>query len=131
MLRRRRLPSDLAPAQVAFQGVLRLVERAKEAVVDAMPRARAPGRVLGEALFELEEALREAQGAMDGWWHPAVAAEWDECSKGLRESLRRAEELRLEAPELSFDAMAFTVQDLISPLEPFEAAALRLRSLRI
>ena len=66
---------------------------------------------------------------MDAWRHPAVASEWDACHAGIEEALHRAERLRLEAPELSFDQLAFTVQDLIAPMEPFEAAALAFRRL--
>lgn len=127
-MRRRRPPSELDPVRGAFEAVLRLVEEAKEALVDAMPRARAPGRPLADALLDFEEGLREASARMGGWRHEAVAEEWDRCSAGLRGALRRAEELRLGAPDLTFDALAFTVQDLMSPLEPFEAAADRFRA---
>jgi hypothetical protein len=130
VLRRKRLPADLAGAGSAFSATLRLVEAAKEAIALAMPTSRAPGRPLGEALFAFEENLRDAEPVMDAWWHPAVASEWDRCRDGLQESLRLAEELRLEAPELSFDQMAFTIQDLMAPLEPFEDAALRFHGLR-
>jgi hypothetical protein len=128
--RRKRLPDDLAGAGAAFGATLRLVEAAKEAIALGMPTSRAPGRPLGEALFAFEENLREAEPLMDGWWHPAVAGEWDRCHDAIGEALRRAEELRLEAPELSFDQMAFTIQDLIAPLDPFEDAALRFHALR-
>src|SRR5713226_8485258 len=123
VLRRKRLPDDLAESAAGFTATLRLVEAAKEAIAMALPTSRAPGRPLGEGLFEFEEDLRETEGLLDGWWHPAVAAEWDRCRDGIREALRRAEELRLAAPELSFDQMAFTIQDLIAPLEPFEDAS--------
>ncbi|MDP9342582.1 MAG: hypothetical protein M3Q23_10935 [Actinomycetota bacterium] len=130
MIRRKRLPEDLAEAGAGFTVTLRLVEAAKEAITLGLPTSRAPGRPLGEALFAFEEDLRESEGLMDTWWHPALASEWDRCRDGVREALRRAEELRLAAPELSFDQMAFTIQDLMAPLEPFEDAALRFHALR-
>jgi hypothetical protein len=130
VIRRKRLPDDLAEPGAAFTATLGLVEAAKEALAKGLPTSRAPGSPLGEALFAFEENLRESEGPMDAWWHPAVAAEWDRCREGLREALRRAEDLRLAAPQLSFDQMAFTIQDLIAPLEPFEEAALRFHSLR-
>jgi len=130
VLRRKRLPDDLAGAGSSFAAALRLVEAAKEAIATGMPTSRAPGRPLGEALFAFEEGLQESEQLMDGWWHPAVAAEWDRCREAVREALRRAEELRLAAPELSFDQTAFTIQDLIAPLDPFEDAAQRFHALR-
>jgi hypothetical protein len=114
----------------AFGTTLGLVETAKEAVVDAVPRARNPGRPLAEAILEFEEGLREAAGLMETWWHPSLSDRWDECGQGIAEALSRAEQLRLDAPEMSFDQLAFTVQDLIAPLEPFEAAAETFRTLR-
>ncbi len=130
VLRRKRLPGDLAGPGAAFAATLRLVEAAKEAMAMGMPTSRAPGRPLGEALFAFEEDLRQSEQLMDGWWHPAVAPQWDRCRDGVREALRRAEELRLAAPDLSFDQTAFTIQDLIAPLDPFEEAALRFHGLR-
>jgi hypothetical protein len=130
VVRRKRLPDDLAGAGAAFAATLRLVEAAKEAMAMGLPTSRAPGRPLGEALFAFEEELRESEGLMDSWWHPAVASEWDRCRDAIREALRRAEELRLAAPELTFDQMAFTIQDLIAPLDPFEDTALRFHALR-
>ena len=113
----------------SFEATLRLVERAKEAVVDAVPRARNPGRPLADSLLEFEERVREAGASMDSWWHPSVAERWDECRKGIDQALGMAERLRLDAPELSFDQLTFTVQDLIAPLEPFEAAVEAFRLL--
>jgi hypothetical protein len=113
----------------AFEATLRPVEQAKEAVVDALPRARNPGRPLADAILEFEERLREGAASMDGWWHPSVAERWDQCRRGIDEALRGAERLRLEAPELSFDQLSFTLQDLIAPLEPFEGAAREFRAL--
>ncbi len=130
VLRRKRLPDDLAESGEGFAFTLRLVESAKESIATALPTSRTPGRALGEALFAFEEDLRDAGGTIDGWWHPAVASEWEPCRDGILESLRRAERLRLDAPELSFDQMAFTIQDLIAPLEPFEDAAVVFRALR-
>jgi hypothetical protein len=128
MLRRRRVPADLAPAAPGFEATLRLVEKAKEAVVDAVPRARTPGRPLADAVLEFEESLREASASMDSWRHPPLAERWDECRHGIDEALGRAERLRLDAPELSFDQLTFTVQDLIAPLDPFESAVETFRA---
>jgi hypothetical protein len=128
--RRRRLPPDLAAAREPFEAALGCVERAKEAIVEAVPRARNPGRPLAEALFEFEEGLREAALVADRWWHPSLDASWRACRDGIADALARSERLRVEAPDLSFEELAFTVQDLIAPLEPFGAALRSFRELR-
>jgi hypothetical protein len=114
-----------------FAAVLDGVERAKGAIVSAVPAARAPGHPLADALFSFEAGLRRAAGGMDAWRSDAVSEEWAACRDGLGESLRRAERLRLEAPELEFEALIATVADLIAPLEAFEQADERLRELRL
>jgi hypothetical protein len=65
---------------------------------------------------------------MSGWRRPELDPEWEACAAALEAALRGAELLRLEAPELSFEQMAFMIQDLIAPLEAFDAAAERVRS---
>jgi len=95
--------------------------------VDAVPRARTPGRPLADAVLEFEECLHEAVVGMDAWRHPSVADQWEACRRALSGALAGAERLRMEAPEMSFDQLAFTMQDVIAPLEPFEAAAAAFR----
>lgn len=109
--------------------VVRRVEEAKEALIAVVPSARAPGRPLADGLFAFESGLGHAAAAMGGWRHPDLASEWEACSGGITEALRRAEQLRMEAPELGFEPMLAAVGDLIAPLEAFEAAAERFRSL--
>jgi hypothetical protein len=130
MPRRKRLTPDLASVAGRFEDVVRVVEAAKESVVSSLPRARTPGRPLAEALVEFEDGLREAAEKMPAWREPALQAEWEACRAGLREALALAEHLRLDAPEMGFDQQAFTIQDLIAPLDAFGMAAERLRSLR-
>ena len=101
--------------------MLAAVEEAKGAVVSAVPNPRGQARPLAEALFEFEGGLREAQSRM-AWWpdadpHRAV------CEAGLDEALRRAERLRLEAPELTYESLLATIAELLDPLEPYEVAA--------
>jgi hypothetical protein len=105
------------------------VEQAKEALVAVVPSARTPGSPLAEGLFTFEHGVREAAKGMAGWRHEELASEWDACSEGIAEALRRTERLRLEAPDLGFEPMLAAVGDLIAPLEAFEAAAERFRAL--
>jgi hypothetical protein len=130
VLRRKRLPASLEAPHDAFLAVLSDVEGAKEALVDVMPRSRAPGRPLADGLLEFEEMLQRAAAAMPGWRAEGLDTEWEACVLGIDRARRLAERLRLAAPELGFDALAFTVQDLIAPLEAFAEAAERFRALR-
>ena len=111
----------------AFGRVLEDVERAKQAVVAAVPSARAPGRPLADALFEFEARLSSADAGMDGWRSESVTAEWRACRAGIAEARARGERLRLEAPDLGFESLLGVIQELIDPLDPFEEAGARLR----
>ena len=109
-----------------FAETLRIVEGAKDALVSALPTARRPGRALAEALADFEDGLHQGRARMPEWRRPELEREWEACHAGLEWALRGAERLRLEAPELSFEQMAFMIQDLMAPLEAFESAAERV-----
>lgn len=130
-MRRKRLSPDLARCLERFRQVVDPIERAKRAAVEAVPSARAAGRPLGEALSEFEEGLREAEGLMPGWRHPAIEGAWLECRDSLATSLSFAERLRLEAPDpAGFEGLIGTIGDLLAPLSAFDAAVERFRELR-
>lgn len=130
LLRRRRLPAALVPAFEGFHDVLALVERAKEEVLAAVPAPRAPGIPLGEALFAFSRTLTEAGQAMPAWRRPEVAEAWVACDGGLGRAMAEADDLRLEAPDLGFEALLAAIGDLIAPLEAFEGALERFGELR-
>ena len=125
MFRRRRTDPP-RPESEAFLRVLSTVERAKEAIVSAVPSPRGRARPLADALVEFEDGLREAEERMGSWRRPDREAQWTACASGLVEALRRAEELRLEAPVLTFESLVARIGELIDPLEPFGEEALRL-----
>jgi hypothetical protein len=131
VLRWKRNRGDPERRVPAFAAVLDGVERAKGALVAAVPSARAPGHPLADALFSFEAGLREAADGMDAWRNDAVSQVWVACGDGLAESLRRAERLRLDAPDLEFESLIAIVADLIAPLDAFEQAEERLRELRL
>ena len=131
MFRRRRLPAELEPVRDAFDAVLGEVEPAKAALTDCMPSTRLPGRPLPDALAEYEAHLERARGLMPPWREPRLETEWGACDAGLATALRLARRLREEAPELGgFEGLLGTVGSLMDPLDPFEAAAERFRTLR-
>jgi hypothetical protein len=131
MLRRRRLPPDLDAALEGLRSVVKEVEEAKRAMTATVPTTRLPGTPLPDALLELEERLDRASALMAAWRRPAVEPEWRACDEGIAESRRRAAELRREAPELGgFEGLIWAVDRVLAPLEAFEAAAERFRTLR-
>ncbi len=130
--RRKRLPADLERPFDAFTTVLEELEPAKRALTTVMPTTRLPGTPLPDALVEFEAGIRRVQVLMPSWRAAPLEAEWLACTAGLAEGLDRARALREEAPELGgFEGLIWAVEQLLDPLEPFEAAAGRFRSLRV
>ncbi len=131
MLRRKRLPDDLIGPLDGLRAAVVEIEAAKRAVIATVPSTRLPGTPLAEGIHEMEARLGAAQGLMPTWRHPAVEDEWLACDEAIAESLRRAAELREQAPELGgFEGLVWAVDRLLAPLEAFEAAAERFRTLR-
>ena len=96
-----------------------------------VPSTRLPGTPLAEAIAEFEDHLGRAQALMPAWRHPEVEDEWLACEAGIEESLARARRLREDPPELGgFEGLIWAVDQVLSPLEAFEAAAERFRTLR-
>jgi hypothetical protein len=131
VLRRKRIPEDLRGPLEGLRTVVAEVEAAKRAMTGTVPSTRLPGKPLAEALSEFEERLGQAQDLMPAWRHPNLEDEWRACGDGIRESLERARRLREDPPELGgFEGLIWAVDQLLEPLEAFEAAAERFRTLR-
>jgi hypothetical protein len=132
MFRRRRLPERLRDAEIAFSAVLHEVEPAKAALTQCMPSTRLPGRPLPDALAEYGEHLERAMVLMPAWRRPETDQVWIACDAGLQDALARARRLREDAPTLGgFEGLLGTIEGLMDPLDPFEAAARRFRDLRV
>jgi hypothetical protein len=131
MLRRKKLPDELIASLEGLRAVVTEVEAAKQAMTGTVPSTRLPGTPLAEGILELERRLVAAQVLMPTWRHPDLEQEWQACEEGIAESLRLAAELRKDAPELGgFEGLIWAVDRLLQPLEAFEAAADRFRTLR-
>lgn len=105
----------MLPRRVPVEPLERIrdrVERAKADLVEAVPSPRGlPGRALADALASFEEGLRDAAATRDvpdGW------------RAAIRESLDRAERLRLEAPQLDYEGLVAALAELIAPLEALD-----------
>lgn len=131
MIRRRRLPNELNESLRALRAVVEEVEIAKDAMTGTVPSTRSAGTPLAEGILQLEQRLAVAQGLMPAWRHAEVEEEWLACDDGIGESLERARRLREDPPELGgFEGLIWAVDQLLAPLEAFEAAAERFRTLR-
>ena len=131
MLRRRRLPDELAGPLEGLRAVVDHVEDAKAVMTSTVPSTRLPGTPLAEAVAEFEGHLGRARELMPAWRHPDVEDEWAACEAGIVESLARVAHLREDPPELAgFEGLIWVVDQVLAPLEAFEAAAERFRTLR-
>jgi len=131
-LRRKRLPPELQAPHDAFVSLVGPLERAKAALTASIPGTRLPGRPLAETLLEFEEGLREVRERMAAWRATEVERAWLAADAALDEALGMAERLRLRAEmPVGFEALVGTIQDLLAPLEAFEDAEARFRSLRV
>ncbi len=131
MIRRKRLSRDLHGPLDGLRAVVVEVDAAKDAMTATVPSTRSAGSPLAEGVHELETRLATAKELMPVWRHPDLEAEWDACNAGIRESLERARRLREDPPELGgFEGLIWAVDQLLEPLEAFEAAAERFRTLR-
>jgi len=113
-----------------FEAVLTHVERAKEAVIAAVPVARVAPRPLAEALFEFDTELVAAREGMEGWNQEELSLEWIACGNALDESLMSSERIRMEATDMGFESFVGMIGDLIAPLDVFEAAVDRFEELK-
>jgi hypothetical protein len=131
VFRRKRLSSELDAALTGFRGVVDQVEAAKGAMTGTVPSTRSAGMPLAEGILELEQRLVAAQKLMPAWRDPDLEDEWLACDAGIREALERARRLREDPPALGgFEGLIWVVDQLLAPLEAFEAAAERFRTLR-
>lgn len=131
MLRRKRLPRELDSPLIALRAVIGEVEAAKDAMTGTVPSTRSAGTPLAEGILELEQRLTAAQVLMPAWRHPNLEDEWLACDVGIRESLERARRMREDPPDLGgFEGLIWAVDQLLAPLEAFEPAAERFRTLR-
>lgn len=131
MFRRKRLSPDLDAALADLRAVVEHVEAAKLAMTGTVPSTRSAGTPLAEGILELEKRLAAAQESMPTWRRPELDDEWLACDEGIREALERARRLREDPPELGgFEGLIWAVDQLLAPLEAFEAAAERFRTLR-
>ncbi len=131
VFRRKRLPHELQEPLEGLRAVAVEIEAAKRAMTGTVPSTRSAGIPLAEGIHELERRLAAARELMPLWRHASLEDEWRACDEGILESQDRARRLREDPPELAgFEGLIWAVDRLLEPLEVFEAAADRFRTLR-
>ena len=131
VFRRKRLPDELQAPLESLRSVVMEIEGGKRAMTGTVPSTRSAGTPLAEGIHELEVRLAAASELMPLWRHSSLEVEWRACDEGIRESQDRARRLREDPPELGgFEGLIWAVDQLLAPLEAFEAAAERFRTLR-
>jgi hypothetical protein len=131
VFRRKRLPDELQEPLESLRAVAVEIEAAKRAMTGTVPSTRSAGTPLAEGIHELEGRLAAALELMPLWRRAELESEWRACDAGIAESLERARQLREDPPELAgFEGLIWAVDRLLEPLEAFEAAADRFRTLR-
>ncbi len=121
--RRRSVPQALRDAFGGFRRTAERLEEAKAALFLGVPSGRAPRLPLAEALAAFESGLGEAAGLMPAWRSPEVSEPWDACSLALAEAGRRAARLRLEGSPTGYEELAPALEELLDPLDAFDATA--------
>jgi hypothetical protein len=131
MVRRRRLPPELATALDAFRGVYAFIDHARSSLTEASPTTRFAGRPLPDVLVEYEEDLRGALARMPSWRRPELEGWWRACGDAIARGLALAERLRTEAPAIGgFEQLIGVLGELLSALDPFDEALAAFRSSR-
>jgi hypothetical protein len=131
VFRRKGVPDDLREPLDGLRAVVTEVEAAKDTMTATVPTTRQSGTPLAEAIAGFEDLMSRARDLMPAWRHPEVEVEWLACEAGIAESLERARRLREDPPDLGgFEGLIWAVDQVLAPLEAFEAAAERFRTLR-
>lgn len=92
------------------------VERAKDALVAAVPASRREPEPLTTSVLAFEEGLAAALMALEAW-DGAPPHLRERCRTAIEEASRRSESLRLQAPSLEFEGLVLVLGDVIAPLD--------------
>ena len=92
------------------------VERAKDALVAAVPASRREPEPLATSVLAFEEGLAAALMALEAW-DGAPPDLRERCRTAIEEAARRSESLRLQAPSLEFEGLVLVLGDVIAPLD--------------
>jgi len=92
------------------------VERAKDALVAAVPASRREPEPLAVSILGFEERLTAALTELEAW-EGAPPDLHDRCRAAIEEASRRSESLRLQAPWLEFEGLVLVLGDVIAPLD--------------
>jgi hypothetical protein len=119
-------PPEAGPALQALRAAARSADRAKEALLAAVPHGRGPGAPLAEALAAFEEHLVAGRRSIAEWPVGTAEPERRAASAAIEESLRRAEALRLNASPEGYEQLYALLGETLDPLDALAEVAERL-----
>jgi hypothetical protein len=101
---------------LSHAAIVGAVEEAKRELLSAVPSPRGiQRRPIVDALVAFEERLRDADDLISASnVAPALRGRF---ARAIEEALRRADRLRLDAPELDYESLVSVLADLIEPLD--------------
>ena len=105
---------------VAVQGAVDEVERAKAVLVSAAPRGRSSGLPIAEAVAGFEEHLRSARDLLAQAGDGLDGTARSVCERAIDESLQVARWLRMEANPRGYESLYPILADAMRPLEVFD-----------
>lgn len=123
------MPAEIAGAAANFRRVFDGVNEARDILLLGVPSGRTPLLPLAEALAGFEAGLATASDEMPEWRSADLEPEWLACRSALDRAMTAAEGLRLGASPLGYEALAPMLDEVLEPLEAFDAAAFRFRRL--
>ena len=120
---------EVAAATERFRPVVEWVNEARASLLLGVPSGRGPFLPLAEALARFEAGLSRASEEMPGWRTEELEPEWLACRSALDRTVAAAEGLRLRESPQGYEALAPLLDEMLEPLDAFDAAADRLRQM--
>jgi hypothetical protein len=127
--RRAAASAEIVGAAAKFRLVFERINDARDSLLLGVPSGRAPLLPLAEALAGFEAGLATASEEMPEWRTADLEPEWLACRSALDRAMTAAEGLRLGESPQGYEAMAPLLDEVLEPLDAFDAAARRFRRL--
>lgn len=127
--RKAAVPAEIVIAAASFGPAFERVNEARATLLLAVPSGRAPLLPMAEALAGFEAGLATASEEMPEWRTADLEPEWLACRSALDRAMTAAEGLRLRESPQGYEALAPLLDEVLEPLNAFDAAARRFRRL--
>ncbi len=131
MFRRKQMPAELSAPWAAFAAQAARVEDARQALLGCLPVGRVDPVPIPVGLDLLRDELLAVMPQLDAWRVPEVESQWQACRAALSESLTNIAPARETASGTDeLEVLLDAITDVVEPLDVWQDAELRWRSLR-